>query len=158
MIFRGNNSVFCKICDFICRSLRFAETVLDKRQRVQYGFCRTKTSANKIQYFTKKCKMTFLLYIHIYDCQSNLAAARQNQQNEQCIQQRLRSAWVSPPSLIRDFCCPHQETLGPELPTERTVKIRLRLGTLDVLSLLQLLFIKYSFFGSNDMYNFIQLS
>ena len=27
-------------------------------------FCRTKTSANKILYFSKECRMTFLVYIH----------------------------------------------------------------------------------------------
>ena len=39
---------------------------------VQYSFCRTKTSANKIQYSTKHCRMTFLLYIRISDFQSHL--------------------------------------------------------------------------------------
>ena len=58
----GYSTVFCKIWDFICMSLRSAETILDKQQRVQYSFCRTKTSANKIQYFTKHCRMIFLLY------------------------------------------------------------------------------------------------
>ena len=48
------------------------------------------------------------------------AAARQTQQNGMCAQRRLRSAWAFT-SLI-SLRCPHEETLGPELPTERTVK------------------------------------
>ena len=57
--------------------------------------------------------MTFLLYIRIYDCQSHLGRRTTKP-----------TKWASPPSLIRDYHCPHQETLGPELPTEPTAKIR----------------------------------
>ena len=49
--------MFCKIRDFICTSLCSAET----ESLVQYDFCRTKTSANKIKYFTKHCRMTFFI-------------------------------------------------------------------------------------------------
>ena len=40
------------------------------------------------------------------------AAAWQNQQNDLCTQQRLRSAWVSAQS-DPSLRCPHEETLGP---------------------------------------------
>ena len=49
------------------------------------------------------------------------ATSWQNQQNDLCTQQRLRSAWASAQS-DQSLRCPHEETLGPQLPTERTVK------------------------------------
>ena len=72
---------------------------------------------------------------------------------------------TSPPSLIRDFHCLHQETLGPELPTERTAKIRTGytvyfVGFVTVTICYDfysvLLHINYCFFFSNDMYNFLE--
>ena len=136
--------MFCKIRGFIC-------TTFWRNRIGRNGFCRTKTSANKIRYFTKHCWMIFF-YTPVFTIGKVIwVAARQNQQNEQCVQRRLRSACAFPPSLIWDFRCPHQETLGPELPTERTAKIRIRHG-LMVLSLLYsvLTYIKYCFF----IYNF----
>ena len=44
-----------------------------------------------------------------------------------CAQQRLRSAWASAQS-NQSLRCPHEESLGPYLPTERTAKTLLRLG------------------------------
>ena len=44
-----------------------------------------------------------------------------------CAQWRLRSAWASPQS-DQSLRCSHEETLGPQLPTERTVKTLIRLG------------------------------
>ena len=38
-----------------------------------------------------------------------------------CAQRRLRSAWASAQS-DQSLRCPHEESLGPELPTERTAK------------------------------------
>ena len=38
-----------------------------------------------------------------------------------CAQQRLRSAWASAQS-DQSLRCPHEESLGPLLPIERTVK------------------------------------
>ena len=35
----GYSTVFCKIRDFICTSLRSTEIVLDERLRVQCDFC-----------------------------------------------------------------------------------------------------------------------
>ena len=42
---------------------------------------------------------------------------------------RLRSAWASAQSVKSDQClrCPHEETLGPQLPTEHTAKTLFRL-------------------------------
>ena len=40
-----------------------------------------------------------------------------------CAQQRLRSDWAD-----QSLHCPHEESLGPELPTERKVKALIRLG------------------------------
>ena len=40
------------------------------------------------------------------------AAAWQNQQNDLCAQQRLRSAWASAQS-FQSIRCPHEENLGP---------------------------------------------
>ena len=55
------------------------------------------------------------------------AAEWQNQQNGMCAQRRLRSAWASTQS-DRSLCCPHEESLGPKLPIEHTVKTLIRLG------------------------------
>ena len=44
-----------------------------------------------------------------------------------CTQRRLRSAWASTQS-DQSLCCPHEESLGPYLPIERTVKTLIRLG------------------------------
>ena len=41
-------------------------------------------------------------------------------------QRRLRSAWPSAQS-AQSRRCPHEETLGPKLPTERTAKSLIRL-------------------------------
>ena len=40
------------------------------------------------------------------------AAAQQNQQNDLCIQRRLRSAWA-PAQSDQSLCYPHEETFGP---------------------------------------------
>ena len=48
-----------KILDFICTRLRSTEIALDSLSLVQYDFCRTKTRANKIPYFTKHCRITY---------------------------------------------------------------------------------------------------
>ena len=52
---------------------------------------------------------------------SKWAPSQLNQQNDLCAQRRLRSAWASAQS---DQCLhwPHEETLGPQLPIERTAK------------------------------------
>ena len=42
-------------------------------------------------------------------------------------QRRLRSAWVSAQS-DQSLHCPHEETLGPQLPIERTAKTLIRQG------------------------------
>ena len=44
-----------------------------------------------------------------------------------CAQQRLRSVWASAQS-DQSFCCPHKESLGPQLPIEHTSKTLIRLG------------------------------
>ena len=44
-----------------------------------------------------------------------------------CVQRRLRSAWASAKS-DQSLCCPHEESLGPWLPIERTAKTLIRLG------------------------------
>ena len=55
------------------------------------------------------------------------AASWQNQQNDLYAQWRLRSAWASTQS---DYSLrhPHEETLGPQLSIECTVKTLIRLG------------------------------
>ena len=56
------------------------------------------------------------------------AATWQNQQNDLCTQRRLRSAWASTQS-DQSLHCPHEETLGPKLTTERsTANTLIRLG------------------------------
>ena len=55
------------------------------------------------------------------------AASWQNQQNGMCAQRRLRSAWASAQS-DQSLHCPHEESLGPGLPIECTVKTLIRLG------------------------------
>ena len=47
--------------------------------------------------------------------------------NGHCAQRRHRSAWASAQS-DQSLRCPHQETLGPQLPIERTAKTLIRLG------------------------------
>ena len=54
-------------------------------------------------------------------------AAWQNQQNGHCAQRRHRSACASAQS-DQSLRCPHEETLGPQLPIERTAKTLIRLG------------------------------
>ena len=44
-----------------------------------------------------------------------------------CAQRRLRSAWASAQS-DQSLRCPHEGSLGPELPNERTAKTLIRLG------------------------------
>ena len=44
-----------------------------------------------------------------------------------CAQRRLRSAWAYAQS-DQSLRCPHEEILGPQLPTERTAKTLIRLG------------------------------
>ena len=44
-----------------------------------------------------------------------------------CAQQRLRSAWASVQS-DQHLRCLHEETLGPKLPIQRTVKALIRLA------------------------------
>ena len=55
------------------------------------------------------------------------AASWQNQQNGLCAQRRLRSALASALS-DQSLRCPYEETLGPQLPTERTAKTLIRLS------------------------------
>ena len=55
------------------------------------------------------------------------AASWLNQQNGMCTQQRLKSAWASAQS-DQSLLCPHEESLGPQLPIERTAKTLIRLG------------------------------
>ena len=50
------------------------------------------------------------------------AASWQNQQNGMCAQRRLRSAWTSAQS-DQSLRCPHEESLGPWLSTERTARL-----------------------------------
>ena len=44
-----------------------------------------------------------------------------------CAQRRLRSAWACAQS-DQSLRCPHEESLGPEVPIERTAKTLIRLG------------------------------
>ena len=44
-----------------------------------------------------------------------------------CAQRRLRSAWASAQS-DQSLRCPHEETLGPQLPIQCTAKTLIRLG------------------------------
>ena len=44
-----------------------------------------------------------------------------------CVQRRLRSAWASAQS-DQSLLCPHEETLGLQLPIECTAKTLIRLG------------------------------
>ena len=53
------------------------------------------------------------------------AAPWQNQQNVLCAQRRLRSTWASAQS-DQSLRCPHEETMGPQLPIERTAKTLIR--------------------------------
>ena len=53
--------------------------------------------------------------------QKSHLSCRENQQNGLCPKWRLRSAWASAQS-DQNLRCPHEETLGPYLPIECTVK------------------------------------
>ena len=50
-------------------------------------------------------------------------SAWQNQQNDLWVQWRLKSAQSD-----QRLCCPHEKTLGPQLPIERTAKTLVRLS------------------------------
>ena len=52
---------------------------------------------------------------------------QQHQQNDMCVQRRLRSAWASAHS-NQSLLCPHEESMGPWLPFVRTAKTPIRLG------------------------------
>ena len=52
-----------KILNLICTRLRSTEIALDSLSLVQYDFCRTKTRANKIPYFTKHYRITYKYYL-----------------------------------------------------------------------------------------------
>ena len=67
------------------------------------------------------CCSIFVLFCD-YRPQINIwAASWQNKQNGMCAQRRLRSAWASAQS-DQSLRCPHEESLGPKLPIERTAK------------------------------------
>ena len=73
---------------------------------------------------------TLILLILSCPCSYGLtgwAAAWQNQQNDLCAQQTLRSALACAQS-DQSLRCPHEETLGPYLPNECTAKNLIRLG------------------------------
>ena len=57
----------------------------------------------------------------------NWATAWQTQQNDQCAQRRLRSAWAPAQSAQSQRCTP-EANLGPKLPNGRTAKTLIRLG------------------------------
>ena len=79
------------------------------------------------------------------------AASWQNQQNDLRSQQRLRSAWTSIQS-DQSLRCPHEETLGPQLHIEHTVKTLIRLPSWSESSLgAQIILLVLSWGGSNYM-------
>ena len=49
------------------------------------------------------------------------AVSWQNQQNGMCVKRRLRSSWAFAQS-VQILRCSHDESLGPQLPIERTAK------------------------------------
>ena len=55
----GYSTVFCKNTGFYLHE----STVLDERERVQYGFCRKKTSANKISWLAALILIPFFDFI-----------------------------------------------------------------------------------------------
>ena len=57
------------------------------------------------------------------------ATSRENQQDDLCTQQKLRSAWAD-----QSLPCPHEEALGPSLPIEHTAKTLIRFGGCQALS------------------------
>ena len=107
------------------------------------SFCRNRigrATANSIrflqneddQYFTKRCRMTFFYYTSVFTIVSVIwTAARQNQQNEQCV----------PAQSDQRLLLSASRNLG----TERTAKIHIRLGILDILLVLSLLRLLFSF-------------
>ena len=56
----------------------------------------------------------------------NWFSAWQNQQNDLCAHQGLRSAWASTQSDL-SLRCPHEETLSAYLSIEHTAKTQIRL-------------------------------
>ena len=62
--------------------------------------------------------------MHIYNAlkkERKKERRKRQKENGMCAQRRLRSAWESAQS-DQSFRCPHEESLGPYLPTERTSK------------------------------------
>ena len=57
----------------------------------------------------------------------NCAVSWQNQQNDLCAERRLRSAWAYAQS-DQSLRCPHEDTLGKQLPIERTAMTLIRQG------------------------------
>ena len=58
---------------------------------------------------------------------SHMSRAMTKPTKRLCVQRKLRSAWASAQS-DQSPRCPHEETLGSYLPTERTAKTLIKLG------------------------------
>ena len=73
---------------------------------------------NYLEYFDTNFSI-FMETLNI--CKKKRATSWQNQQNDLCTQQRLKSSWASAQS-DQSLRCLHEETLGPQLLIECTVK------------------------------------
>ena len=61
--------------------------------------------------------------MHIYIASKKERKKERKKENGMCAQRKLRSDWAD-----QIFRCPHEESLGPYLPIERTSKTMIRLG------------------------------
>ena len=69
------------------------------------------------KYTASKKEPALLLHIYI----ASKKERKKEKQNGMCAHRRLRSAWASAQS-DQSFRCPHEESLDPYLPFERTVE------------------------------------
>ena len=90
-------------------------------------YCSTKSHINRPEMILNASTGVSPINISGFNFSCNWAAAWQNQQNDLCIQRRLRSAWATTQS-DQSLHCPHEESLGPYLPTEHTAKTLIKLG------------------------------
>ena len=81
----------------------------------------TKVCSDGPGHMTKMAAMPIYVRVSRVLTWVHWAASWQNQQSDLCAQQRLRSAWASAQS-DQSHRCPHEETLGPQLPIECTTK------------------------------------
>ena len=83
--------------------------------------------SSKLSYCYTWAQPRFTLGVKVLKRVDIWATSWQNQLKGMCVQRRLGPTWASDQS-DQSLCCPPEETLGLQLPIERTVKTLIRLS------------------------------